>query len=82
MFFRREFKISINGRAGISYEENDLMVHIDSEMLNGENVDLVVFIENSKEWRIEGAAHLPEEKIQLIKSRVRHKLRNIRVEWH
>ncbi|GAA5127471.1 hypothetical protein GCM10023212_32400 [Luteolibacter yonseiensis] len=76
-----KYKVSIRGRAGIAYTESGLVVHIDSEMLHSPEFDMVVCLENHEAWGAEGPAVPDADKMAVIKERVRHELRKLKVEW-
>ncbi|WP_345715387.1 hypothetical protein [Luteolibacter yonseiensis] len=50
-------------------------------MLHSPEFDMVVCLENHEAWGAEGPAVPDADKMAVIKERVRHELRKLKVEW-
>lgn len=47
---KNSFKLKLTGRAGLIYEEEGKIMHVDSEMLVGPSFDIVIYESSIQFW--------------------------------
>ena len=78
LFKKKEYRIEVHGRAGLTYYENTRKVFIDSEMLRGD-FDIVIYINDALMWSDGGK--LTNQDKQRIKSNIAEKMKNSKIDW-
>lgn len=82
MFKRRPYRVRVKGRAGLTYEEGNRKVTLDSEMLAGGDFDMVVYLASMEAWDPpDDATRLSQEDVSRIKKNVTSELWKYRIDW-
>ena len=83
--FRRKTKgysVSPTGRAGLLYTEGTRKIHVDSEMLAGNDFDMVVYLSNATAWAPPHDGDLvTSEDRERIRKNISEAFSSLRVEW-
>ncbi len=82
MSWTKKFKVKPLGRAGILYSEGEYQMTIDSEMLAGEDFDIVVYVDSIARW---DPPHqevvVSQVDVERIRENINEALRRSRIEW-
>jgi hypothetical protein len=78
-FRKKNFKVKLQGRAGLKYTEQDKSLDIFSEMLGGNDYDVVILLSKESAWS-DGSPVTDDDKIR-IKSNLEAHFKTSRIEW-
>lgn len=75
-------RVKLTGRAGLIYKEGDKSMLVDSEMLVGPQIDMVVFTDSIKAWQSpnESEPVSQEDKARIMEN-ITKELSNLRIDW-
>lgn len=75
---KRDYKLKVHGRAGLTYSEGGREIFIDSEMLVGE-FDMVVFLSKASQWS-DGSSLTPEDRGRIRKN-ITNGMKRTKIDW-
>jgi hypothetical protein len=79
---RKEYRVKLQGRAGLIYEENGRSMLLDSEMLSGPDFDIVIYMDSIKLWEpLNDNERVNEEEIVRIRGNIVKELSKFRIDW-
>lgn len=79
---QNKYRVKLKGRAGLIYKENDKSMLIDSEMLTGQNFDIVIYYSSIKAWEIPHEKELVSEDDKAkIRENITSALNKLRIDW-
>jgi Immunity protein 74 len=82
LFNRKKYRVKLQGRAGLIYEENSRSMLIDSEMLAGTDFDIVIYLTSIKAWDIPHQSELVNEEDKVrIRDNITCKLSKYKIDW-
>ena len=79
MLFGKKYRVKFLGRAGMIYSEGDRQLPLQSEMLAGEEFDLVIYWSRVERW--EDGTPLTEEDKARIQANITRELKSSRIDW-
>lgn len=81
-FNRKKYRVKLQGRAGLIYEENGRSMFVDSEMLAGPDFDIVIYMDNIKPCdQLDDIGLVNEEEMTRIKGNITKYLSRFRIDW-
>jgi len=77
----KNYKVSLSGRSGVLYSENNHNVEIESEFLYGE-YDMVIYFSLIQSWLSPNEHEIiSEEERERIKINIQNELSNLKIDW-
>jgi len=67
---KKDFKVTVTGRAGLIYKEKGKLMRVDSEMLAGPTYDIVIYKDSIDSWEppFESEKLSDDDKERIIKN--------------
>ena len=81
-FNHKKYRVKLQGRAGLVYEENGKSMVFDSEMLTGTDFDIVIYMDSIKPLKpLDIKDPCFEEELNRIKGNITKELSKFRIDW-
>ena len=82
MFWKSKSKLKVTGRAGLVYKRDGKTMRIYSEMLMGDEYDMVIYQRSMTHWESPHAEEpITENEKQQIKDDVKQHLKRCKIDW-
>lgn len=78
----KKYRVKLQGRAGLIYQEDNKVMVIDSELLVGSTYDIVVYFDSIKTWQppYENETLSDSDRAR-IKTNISTELDKLRIDW-